>query len=264
VARNAFWLALIVGALAAIAAGYAQATLQTRPPPIAQVRAEPAARAARNAFRIASRVRDPGRNANDAFSHDDVVVDRARPSAARWQSERLALFLGLCGYSLAVEDRFLRLRVPVAFVVDPGASQARAVSALAHAAGNGVFVQVGAPPSAAALAAMHGELGAFDGLASESAAGMPKALRGTGLSFFDERGDAAPGAFSAAGVRLIRRDVTADDRSERGYVTFMLERAAELSSRSGPVVVLLRPLPSTLAALKTFASTHDVRMIAMH
>jgi len=43
----------------------------------------------------------------------------------------------------------------------------------------------------------------------------------------------------------------------------MLERAAALSRRTGPVVVFVRPLPATLTALQAFAQTHDVRMIAL-
>lgn len=258
---NAFWWALIAGALGAIGAGYAQATVQTQPPPVAQLRSsagiapipEPAVR------------REPETQVlDDAFAGDDVVVDRARSAVSQWQSERLQLVVGVCGASVAAESGFLRLRFPIAFVVDPAAAQARAFADLVRSNGDAVLVQTGEPPGPQTLAAFRRTIGRFDGIASRHAAGMALALHGTGLTFFDERGNAAVAStFANEGVPLVRRDVTADNRGGLGYAIFMLGRAADLSRRTGPVVVFVRPLPSTLAALEAFGTTHDVRMIAL-
>jgi Divergent polysaccharide deacetylase len=258
---NAFWWTLIAGALAAIGVGYTQATVQTQPPPVAQLRSsagilpspEPAVR------------REPQtQTLDDAFAGDDVVVDRIRKPLPEWQSEQLQLVVGICGASVAAESGFLRLHYPIAFVVDPAAAQARAFADLVRSNGDAVLVQVGEPPGPRTLAAFRRAIGRFDGIASRQAAGMAVALHGTGLTFFDERGDAANAkTFANEGVPLVRRDVTADNRTGLGYAIFMLGRAADLSSRTGPVVVFVRPLPSTLAALEAFGTTHDVRMIAL-
>jgi polysaccharide deacetylase 2 family uncharacterized protein YibQ len=259
--RNAFWWALIAGALAAIGAGYVQATVQTQPPPVAELRS--------NAGVLPAPELDVKREPQtqtigDVFAKDDVVVDRERTPQPQWQSEQLQLVVGVCGNSVAAESGFLRLHYPVAFVVDPAGAQARAFSDLVRNNGDALLVQVDEPPAPQTLAAFRREIGAFDGIASRHTAGMAIALRGTGLTFFDERGDAAnANTFAAMGVALVRRDVTADNRSSVGYVSFMLGRAAELSRRTGPVVVFVRPLPSTLAGLEAFGSTHDVRMIAL-
>jgi hypothetical protein len=162
-----------------------------------------------------------------------------------------------------VDAEFLRLGFPVAFVIDPHAGQAAKVAQLVRGAGQLLFVQVAGAPSDAALEGLRSRLGPFDGVAARDATGMAAALRGTGLTFFDERGDAGTAAFAASHVALIQRDVTADDRTGTGYVTFMLERAAALSRRVGPLVVLLRPLPTSLAALRGFAAAHDVQMVAL-
>ena len=155
--------------------------------------------------------------------------------------------------------------MPIAFVIDPHAAQAAAFARLVRDANQTLFVQVGAPPNAARLDALHRSLGAFDGVAAREPGGMAFALRGTGLTFFDERGDAAdPNEFAAAGVTLVRRDVTADDRSAAGYVAFMLSRAAALSRRVGTVVVLLRPLPASLDALRAFGADRSVSIVALH
>ncbi|HZY99386.1 MAG TPA: divergent polysaccharide deacetylase family protein [Candidatus Baltobacteraceae bacterium] len=259
--RNAFWWALIAGALAAIVAGYVQASVQTQPPPVAQLRSssgilpspEPDVR------------REPQTPAaNDAFAKDDVVVDRARTVQPQWQSEQLQLVVGICGSSVAAESGFLRLHYPIAFILDPAAAQARAFADLVRNNGDALLVQVGEPPAPQTLTAFRRAIGQFDGIASRHTAGMALALHGTGLTFFDERGDSANAdTFARLGVTLVRRDVTADNLSNSGYATFMLGRAAELSRRTGPVVVFVRPQSSTLSALETFGTTHDVRMIAL-
>jgi polysaccharide deacetylase 2 family uncharacterized protein YibQ len=201
---------------------------------------------------------------NDLFSQDDVVVERRRAAATDWRNEQLAIAVGLCGESVAAGAGFLRLGVPLTFVLDPHASQAVAFAKMVRDANQTLFVQTLVPPSAATLASLHDRLGAFDGIAARDAGGMAAALRGTGLTFFDERGDADPDAFAAAGVPLVRRDVTADDRSAATYASFMLSRAAGLSRRVGTVVVLLRPLPSSLEALRGFGASRDVTIVALH
>ncbi|MBV8155791.1 MAG: divergent polysaccharide deacetylase family protein [Candidatus Eremiobacteraeota bacterium] len=261
--RNAFWLILIAGALAAIIAGFVGGTLQTKPPPVAQLR-RTAVRGAPLPPVGAGSPREEESRAADAFAQDDVVVDRKRAAQSEWQPERLQIVVAICGTSVAAESAFFRLKVPLTFVVDPAAPQASAVAQLARSNGDEIFVQTDDPPYPQSLAAYRHAIGTFDGIASRNAAGMPMALRGTGLSFFDERGDAANAlTFTSLGVPLIQRDVTADNRSGAGYVRFMLERAAALSRRLGPVVVLMRPLPSSYSALRDFVQTHDVRMIAL-
>jgi polysaccharide deacetylase 2 family uncharacterized protein YibQ len=261
--RSAVWWALIAGALAAIVAGYVQGITSTQPPPFATLRATaretphlpPALRAL---------VRAPAGGAvNDLFTQDDVVVERPRASGDNWREEQLAIVIGLCGQSVVADSRFLTLGVPLAFVVDPHAAQAAAFAKLVRNGGQTLFVQTASAPSAGTLAALHRIIGSFDGIASRSADGMAIALRGTGLMFFDERGDADERPFAAAGVPLVLRDVTADDRSSTGYVAFMLSRAAGLSRRVGTVVVLLRPLPSSLDALRAFGSSHNVTIAAL-
>jgi len=262
--RTLFWIAIIVGALAAIVAGFAQGTLATHPPPLAELRRpNPRAKPAPPSSAPIAADRS-GAPASDVFAQDPVMIERPRERRARWQAERLAIVVGRCGYSLAVDAQFLRLNVPMAFVIEPRAPQAAAFAALVRGQHDVLFVQRSGPPSMPELARLRGQLGAFDGIAARDARGMPDALRNTGLTFFDERGDSAdPAQFAAANVRLVRRDVTADNRSELGYVAFMLDRAATLSQRTGPVVVFVRPLPSTLAALRQFDSDRNARMIAL-
>jgi polysaccharide deacetylase 2 family uncharacterized protein YibQ len=239
--------------------------MSAHPPPVAQLRRSnlisqrlPVA----EALSLDTEAR--GASATDAFAQDDVVVDRPRAPLAQFERERLALVVGLCGNSIAKESGFLHLGSPVAIVVDPGAPEAAAFSQIVREAGDALFVQAGAPPSPARLTLLHRLLGAFDGIAGRNATGMAAALRGTGLAFFDERGDSANDLdFATAHVSLIRRDVTADDRASAGYVTFMLERAAALSRRTGPVVIFARPLPATLHALQTFATSRNVQMVVL-
>jgi polysaccharide deacetylase 2 family uncharacterized protein YibQ len=201
---------------------------------------------------------------DDAFAADDVVVDRARSPLPQWQSEQLQLVVGICGASVAAESGFLRLHYPITFIVDPAGAQARAFAELVRNNGDAVLVQAGDPPGPQTLAAFHRSIGQFDGIASRHTDGMAFALHGTGLAFFDERGDSANAkTFAKEGVPLVRRDVTADNRGGLGYAMFMLGRAADLSRRTGPVVVFVRPLPSTLTALEAFGTMHDVRMIAL-
>ena len=92
---------------------------------------------------------------------------------------------------------------------------------------------------------------------------MPRALRATGLLFFDERGDADARSFVMTGVRVVSRDATVDDHSSPSYISFMLDRAALRSEREGRVVVLMRPLPNSLAALTGFLETRSAQIVAL-
>jgi len=259
VLRNAFWLVLIGGASAAIGAGFVQASLTTHPPPLAQLRVAPRSEArVRPAPPFAG---DADRTAQDAFAQDDVVVARVRTVQEQWQRAKVAAFVAECGTSVAAIAGFLRLGVPVAFVVDPAARNAETVASVVRDAGQSLFVQAQRAPDAAAIADLRRQLGPFDGVAGRNDAGMAAALQATGLAYFDERGNADPRSFQRYGVPLVRRDVTADDRSREAYVAFMLERAAALSRRAGTVVVLLRPLPSSASALRDFLAAHDVQMV---
>ncbi|HTA39847.1 MAG TPA: divergent polysaccharide deacetylase family protein [Candidatus Acidoferrales bacterium] len=262
--RNAFWLVLIAGALAAIVGGYVQGVMSAKPPPVATLRAS--AHEAKNLPPVQRAIARnlSGGAVDDLFTQDDVVVERVRPAANNWHNEQLSIVVGLCGESIAAQSGFLRLGDPMAFIVDPHASQAAAFAKLVRDANQTLLVQVSAPPSAVTLASLHRNLGAFDGIAARNARGMAWVLRTSGLIFFDERGDSADSSeFATAGVTLFRRDVTADDRSAAGYVSFMLSRAAGLSRRVGTVVVLVRPLPSSLEALRTFDASRSVTLVAL-
>jgi polysaccharide deacetylase 2 family uncharacterized protein YibQ len=255
-AGTAFWLVTIGLALAAIGAGYVQGVSTSRPPPVVSI-----ARAVRHLPPIVARAEAGGGAIADVFANDDVVVDRPRPSSSEWQPERLALVVGLCGGSLVVESGIMQAGIPMAIDLDPRGPDAVAVAAAARAAREPVYVHLGTAPTSSSLRSLHARIGDFDGIAARSADGMPDALRGSGLLFFDERGDADPARFAADGVPLLQRDVTADDRAAPGYVTFMLDRAADLSRRTGTVVVLVRPLPSTLAGLRRFIGSRTVQFL---
>jgi polysaccharide deacetylase 2 family uncharacterized protein YibQ len=262
--RSAFWIALIALALAAIVGGYVQGITSAKPPPVASLRSS--AHEAKNlppALRALTHGGSGGAVA-DLFTQDDVVVERTRPAANNWRSEQLSIVVGLCGESVAAESGFLRLSDPMAFIVDPHAAQAPAFAKLVRDANQTLLVQVTAPPSAVTLASLRRKLGAFDGVAARDARGMAWVLRTSGLIFFDERGDSADSnEFTSAGVTLVRRDVTSDDRSAADYVSFMLSRAAGLSRRVGTVVVLMRPLPSSLDALRGFNASRNVALVAL-
>ncbi|MDE2481079.1 MAG: divergent polysaccharide deacetylase family protein [bacterium] len=252
---NALSLVVIALALLAIGAGFLGGAAGIHPPAVVTLRPAP----------VASTRAVLGGGASDAavedlFSDDDVVVERADVASAGWRPARLAFVVGLCGWSARIEAAFLHAGVPFAFDLDPHAPQALAFARLAHDAGARIFVHVNQPPSAAELATLRATFGAFEGVASRDSAQMPRALAGTGLAFFDERGDADPHAFARARVPLLSRDVTADDRTSESYVRFMLERAAERSQHEGTLTVLIRPLPSSLEAFEQFAQTRSVQI----
>lgn len=264
--RNAFWWVTIVAASAAIVAGYLHGAAGVHAPPVRVPHAARARASRPLPMRPVTRARavEAGAPSQDAFADDDVVVDRLRPSLSRWQPERLIVFVVDCGWSRAVETTFLQANLPLAFVIDPDAPQAGAVAALARAQSRAVYAQVRNAPSAASLARLRATLGAFAGIASRSDVGMAAALRGTGLAFFDERGDAGAAAFARAGVPLYSRDVTADDRSDVAYTAFMLRQAERISRLAGRAVVLVRPLPTTLEALRAIRGDSLVRIVAAY
>ncbi len=250
-------LTVIALALAAIVGGFFSGQASSRPFAIATIRAMPS-----------PRVEAVLQGASDAavvdeFSDDDVVVERPTVDSRTWLPQRLAIVIGLCGESEAIDATFLRLNVPLAFDIDPHAAQAARVASFARAQGDVLLLHVSNAPSAATLTSLRATFGTFDGVASRESAGMAQALAATGLVFFDERGDANPGAFAAAHVALVQRDFTADDRSAPSYIQFMLERAALRSQREGRLVVLMRPLPNSLDALSAFLGTRSADILTL-
>lgn len=251
------WLAVIGLALAAIIAGYFSGQAGTRPPSLAQLRphASPSVKAVLHGASDAV--------VADVFSDDDVVVERPALTSSTWLPQRLSFVVGLVGDSASIDATFLRLDLPMAFDLDPHAPEALSVAKLIHEAGGVLLVHVAQAPSRAALTSLRAQFGAIDGVASRAAAGAPLALAGTGLWFFDESGDADPAPFRDAGVPFVARDATIDDRTAPSYIAFMLDRAAIRSQRQGRLVVLLRPMPNSLAALSNFARTRSAQIVAL-
>jgi len=199
--------------------------------------------------------------AEDQFTDDDVVVERPAPLQDQWLPEQLQVVVGLCGYSVAAESGFLRTDLPLTFDLDSNAAEAASFAQLVRDAHQTLLVHVDAPPSHAQLAALRKHIGAFDGVASR-AAGVEDALRGTKLLFFDENGE-RDRARPTYGVRAVQRDITVDNRTDRGYVRFMLGVAAGRSRRFGAMVVLMRPMPNSLFALSAFANEHPSALTAL-
>jgi len=256
VRSQAFWLAIIALALAAIAGGY-ESGRATAPPP--RVSAQPRVVASVHAV-----LRDPSDSrVDDLFSRDDVVIERPRLASDHWLAPQLSIVVGLCGSAPSEDAAFIRTNVPIAFDVDPSAAQATDVAELARQAGDVVLLHVGSAPTQAQLARLRKRFGNFDGIASRSSEGFVQSLDGTGLLFFDERGDADAGEFSAVDIPFAQRDVTVDDRTARGYIRFMLDRAVESSEREGRSVVLMRPAQHSLAALEALAATRSVQFVAL-
>lgn len=250
-------LALIAIALAAIVGGYMSGRAGAHPPRLVDLHpsSAPPMRPVRGDASDAA--------VRDLFSRDDVVVGRRMPRSATWHEPQLALVVGLCGESAVLDVQFLRLDVPVALDVDPDGPDAVATVTYARDARAPVLIHLDAPPSAEQLRALRARFGTFAGIASRNAAGMAAALAGRDLLYFDERGTARPQQFEARGVPLLSRDTTVDDRSSRSYVRFMLSRAAVRSAREGPLVVLVRPLPNSLAALRAFAGTRSTEFVTL-
>jgi polysaccharide deacetylase 2 family uncharacterized protein YibQ len=254
---EAFWVTVIVLALAAIGAGYMSGASTARVPHHVTL----APHAAPSVHPV---LRDPSDAAVvDLFSRDDVVVERARTVALRWAQPKLAIVVGLCGFSAAADARFAALSLPVAFDIDPDAPNAVQSAQLAREAHDLIFAHVGTAPTVAQLARLQHRLGHLDGIASRESDGFVQSLDGTGLMFFDERGDADADDFTRVGIPVVQRDVTADDRTAATYVRFMLQRAAQQSERDGRLVVLLRPHAGSLDALSALAATRTVDFVPL-
>jgi polysaccharide deacetylase 2 family uncharacterized protein YibQ len=250
-------LAVSALALAAIFGGYVSGQAGARPPQIVVLHpvASPSVHALTHGYSDSAIA--------DLFSDDDVVVDRAQTAASAWLPQRLAIVVGLCGQSAALDSEFLGLGLPLAIDLDPHGAEADRVARFITTQGLALLIHVGTPPSASMLHQFMKRFGHIDGIASRSATGMPEALRGTGLLFFDERGDTDARAFAMSGVRFVARDTTVDDRSSPAYISFMLDRAALRSEREGRTVVLMRPLPNSLAALTKFLETRSAEIVAL-
>lgn len=250
-------LAVIALSLAAIAGGYMSGVSNAPVSPIVKLKPmpSPSVRAVRNGSS------DSG--VDDAFSDDDVVVDRPVVEQTHWISPSLSLVVGLCGDNAALDGAFLRLGMPVALDVDPHARDADRTARYVNAEHQLLFIHVTSPPSQDTLLRLRDRFGAFAGVASRNSEGMPQVLNGTGLTFLDERGDADRAEFAQNHVAIVQRDTTVDDRTANAYITFMLDRAAMRSRRVGRLVVLMRPLPNTLAALQAFAGTRSAQIVSL-
>jgi polysaccharide deacetylase 2 family uncharacterized protein YibQ len=256
VRSQAFWLAIIALAIAAIVGGYVSGRA-TAPPPRAS--AQPRVVASAHAV-----LHDPSDSrVADLFSRDDVVIDRPQQFSEHWLAPQLSVVVGLSGSSPSVDAAFMQLNVPIAFDIDPSAAQATDVAQLARQSGDLVLVHVESAPTQSQIARLRKRFGAIDGLASRSSEGFVQSLDGTGLLFFDERGDADASEFSAVGIPFAQRDETVDDRTARTYIHFMLDRAVQRSQREGRSVVLMRPQNHSLEALGALVTTRSVQFVAL-
>jgi polysaccharide deacetylase 2 family uncharacterized protein YibQ len=252
-----FWLAVIALALTAIIAGYVSGSATT-PPPIRH-NGQP-----RVAASVHAVLHDPSDSrVNDLFSDDDVVIDRPTRAKARWLEPQLSIVVGLAGSSPSMDAAFMQTRVPIAFDIDPLAAQATDVARLARDSGDVVLLHLDRAPTQVQLAQLRQRFGAFEGVASRETDGFVQSLDGTGLLFFDERGDADADEFSEVGIPIVQRDATVDDRTARSYVHFMLARAAQRSQLEGRSVVLMRPLAHSLDALMALAATRSVEFVPL-
>jgi polysaccharide deacetylase 2 family uncharacterized protein YibQ len=250
-------LTVIALALAAIAGGYLSGQAGARPPQIVVLHAAPSP----NVHAVSAGYSDS--TVSDLFSHDDVVVDRAEAATSAWLPARLSIVVGLAGDSIALDGQFLRLGLPIAFDLDPHGSEASRVAQYLNGQGLVLLIHLDAAPSAAAIRALQKRFGHVDGIAAQTTEGMARALRGTGLLFFDERGDGDPQAFYENGVRFVARDATVDNHSSPSYISFMLDQTAMRSQREGRMVILMRPLPNSLAALSKFVGTRSAQIVAL-
>jgi polysaccharide deacetylase 2 family uncharacterized protein YibQ len=254
---RSFWLAVIALALAAIVAGYVSG--RATAPPSLRRSAQP-----RVAASVHAVMRDPSDSrVNDLFAADEVVVERPGRASANWLEPQLSIVVGLAGASPSMDAAFMQTKVPIAFDIDPSAAQATDVAQLAHESGNVVLLHLEHAPTQTQLAQLRRRFGSFDGVASRSPDGFVQSLDGTGLLFFDERGDADADEFAAVGIPIVQRDATVDDRTARSYIRFMLARAVQRSQVEGRSVVLMRPLAHSLEALTALAATRNVQFVSL-
>ena len=250
-------LAVIGLALASIISGYVSGEATAPVSPI--VKLHPAASPSVKAVRQGS----SDSAVEDVFSNDDVVIERPILAQDHWVPASVAVVVGLCGESAALDGAFLRLGFPVALDLDPKARDADRTALYVSEEHQTLLIHVDEPPSQATLDEFHNRFGAYAGLASRTSEGMPQTLAGTGLVFFDERGDADRAEFDQNHVPLVQRDTTVDDRTGAGYIAFMLDRAAMRSRKAGRMVALMRPLPSSLAALQKFMTTRSAQFASV-
>jgi polysaccharide deacetylase 2 family uncharacterized protein YibQ len=250
-------LTVIALATASIVGGYVSGASNAPVSPIVKLHPmpSPSVKAVRNGSSDSSVI--------DAFSDDDVVIDRPILEQSHWIPASLSVVVGLCGDNAAIDGSFLRLGMPVALDVDPHARDADRTARYTDDEHQLLFIHVASPPSDDTLARLRDRFGKFAGVASRNSVGMANALNGSGLIFLDERGDADRSEFEHNNVRIIQRDTTVDDRTGNAYITFMLDRAAMRSRRAGRLVALMRPLPNTLTALGEFAGTRSAQIVAL-
>lgn len=254
---QAFWLAVIGLALAAIIGGYVSGNATT-PPPL-HGKASP-----RVAASVHAVTHDPSDSqVSDLFTDDDVVVDRPQRATPRWLEPQLSIVVGLAGHSPSIDAAFMQTNVPIAFDIDPSAAQATDVAQLAREAGDVVLLHLARAPTQTQLTQLKKRFGAFNGVASRVSDGFVQSLDGTGLLFFDERGDADADEFSAVAIPIVQRDATVDDRTARSYIHFMLAREVQRSQHEGRSVVLMRPLAHSLDALAALAATRSVQFVPL-
>lgn len=251
--RYAFWLAVIVFSISALAGGFFSGRAAVPHFPKAastpQPQASPLAPGALG-------VPQTDVVARDAFAQDAAVAAQA-PAGSERDDAALALVIVDAGRSVALESPFLSLGVPVTLVVDPNAPAASAMTQLAARSGTHVYVQARAPLTRAQIDALHAQFPHARGLAARlvdaSDAGAParRALHRLGWGVLDEYGENARWVreFRAGGVPYRARSITVDDHLERSYVGFMLREAVHLG-RGGTSVVIARPFPGTLQAFE--------------
>ena len=184
----------------------------------------------------------------DRFANDPVVVPCATMNAAPLHNPMLRLFLVGAGQNQASDHDLFSLSVPSAVVVVPQGHDAKNVVRRAQQYGSPVFLQLDGRLQAGQIQRDRARFGAIAGYAGRDASAAREALSGSGLSFFDERGDAAAGAYRAAGIRYFGRSVTADNDEGSGYIAFMLKRAVTMSRSCGALNVLMRANHNSLKA----------------
>ncbi len=247
-----FWSLIAACGAAAIVSGFASdARNAPRPAPHPSPRTAPASPVPLPTFR-----------GSDTFGADwDVVVDRS-PAPDPDGRARIAIAVGPCGANAALDAAFAHLDLPIALVIDPAGADAVAAAGLARSQGKPFYVQVGRAPSPAKLASLLKKFQGAAGLASDAGRAMPAVLSGSGLAYFDERGDVDPAPFSKTGTPLIRRDLSVDDRDATGYVDYMLQRAVALGAGRGRAVALMHPRAASLQALRAFARSNGRDLVA--
>ncbi len=198
---------------------------------------------------VIAAVRAPADALHDPFAQDDVVVERIATTHGISNTGSIVVAIAECGRNAALDDLAVALPFPAVLIVDPNGRDAKRAATLAYDRGKAVYVQTDDVPPESVLAQWRREFARFDGIASLRWEGASARLGGSGIAFFDERGDADAMRFGADGVALLRRDVTIDDRSEQGYIGYMLHQAFQSAHRVGRAVVFARAQGATLRVL---------------